>query len=120
MPDIAAYMNAASDFDDPPFPLDGLMARCGQLLVLIRSGVQLPAQMVVIADSNDNSTPRAGQAGTSSETNMMLHGYRDVAGQPNFDVKRGDLFKIGTAQYKILQVKDTIRGRRVAEAEGLQ
>lgn len=97
--------------------------RQGQDVILTRQGVTdpLPAQRVVVAPLNGTTvTENAGPSGRTGVMDVVLIGLRDHPTKPDFNVQRGDKFRIGTALFEVFLVDTTMAGKIEARAKAIQ
>lgn len=116
MPNIGNWIGAQPRVDpEPTFDLTAMLSRRGQLVKFYRNGAALPEQRCIVAPEASQSVEIVGESTAKSGTKRVT-----VIGLSTLDVKRGDLFSIGGAQYRVTFVDDLLPGRREASAEAVQ
>lgn len=92
----------------------------GVSISLVRGATDLDAQTVILAPAGRDTTASAKKSESGSGAYEQLL----IVGQPDLDIKRGDLFKypaaLGRLNYKVVRVEKTLHGMTQAYAEETQ
>lgn len=92
-------------------------------VTLTRSGATLAAQQVVLAPSSGGQTEQSyGPIGQERKgtLDLILIGPRNHPTLADFNVQRGDRFRIGTARYEVAFVDTSLNGRTEARCVSIQ
>jgi hypothetical protein len=131
MSDFARWMNWDDEgslnrlLDDVNFASEAsfIVGYQGVSITLKRGNTDLSAQTVLLvpASGGRTTTPEPQSAsGVGGKDTVYLIGTRGHPTQPDFDVKRGDLFNHGGTVYRVTYVDKTMPGKVECRCESGQ
>lgn len=128
MPDFGTYLgwNPGGDLEEWYRQFERadsvafMIGHRGVSLTIVRGDTTLTAQSVILAPAGRDTTARARKSESGSGAVEQLL----VVGQPDLDIKRGDLFKypstVARLNYRVARVERTLHGMVQAYAEETQ
>jgi len=128
MPDFGTYLgwNPSGDLEEwyrqseRADSVAFMIGHRGVSLAIVRGDETLDAQSVILAPAGRDTTAseRKSESGSGAYEQLL------IVGQPDLDIKRGDLFKypstVARLNYKVVRVERTLHGMVQAYAEETQ